>query len=156
MDCLRGSANTPGLTVATTKETLSKDWGVAMDFGALVQNRIVSVIKGIIRWTKSQDMASTSGRMVGSTRATSKAITEMGMESFTMGTRALTGAFGIMANKLTTRSQVLQCQARQALAQVPASKWVEPAGVAGPTIPTITITLNFVISKQWTLCRTPR
>lgn len=93
-----------------------------MDFGALVQNRIVSVIKGIIRWTKSQDMASTSGRMVGSTRATSKAITEMGMESFTMGTRALTGAFGIMANKLTTRSQVLQCQARQALAQVPASK----------------------------------
>ena len=70
-----------GRIKATTKEILSKDWGVDLDIGAKLKVRINKLIKDTMQWIKNQVMEDMNGRMDGYIKASLKMISEMGMES---------------------------------------------------------------------------
>lgn len=110
--------NIPGAMAVTTKEISSRDSEVDTVCGKSVNPKIVKVTKGIIRWTKNQDMGSTSGRTAGYIKEISRMTTEMDMENYLTYKIVFIGVFGAMENKLriTPRSKLGEFRLRIRLA----------------------------------------
>ena len=73
---------------------------MAMDFGVLINKKVLRIIKGIMSMIRNQGMEHMNGKMDGFTKVILKTIIVMDTVNFTMEISSCTRDTGKMVNKL--------------------------------------------------------